>query len=274
MDYFNNDFWGSTDLKGYFISPKYAYYQKFLAEKKNSAALDFGTKWHKFIECIIKGEKFPYNIFTPPINPTTGQPFGRETKKYIDSISQIENPISENEVKTINSMFDSIKESKEIKHWLKVGIPEPEFYDDTDKTKWKPDILTNTKIIDWKTCQELSFDSIKKAIRYNYHYDFSAAHYQKKELDRTGDLKLFFWVFIQSVPPYDYCIVEAKDFIISKEDDILLTNESSYRYSKIMDIHLNCIKSNTWEGISSYISENQFGLKHFNPVCNNLKYSI
>lgn len=269
MDYFNNEFWGSTDLKGYLTSPKYAKWKKENPEQKESAALDFGTKWHKFIECLIKGESFPYTIIEPLINPKTGEAYGSDTIAQKAHMASVQNPILKSDYERIISMYNSINHLSEFKYWMRKGDPEPEFYDKIDLTKWKPDILLNHQIIDWKTTAELSFDNIIRSIRYNYNYDFSAAHYQFKEYERTGTIKKFFWCFIQSVAPFDYLIVDASNYIIDVYDDVIIYNESHYKYSKILEVHKNCVQTGIWDGLSSYVKPNLLNHRHFDPINNN-----
>lgn len=269
MNYFEKPHWGSTDLKGYLISPKFAKWQKDNYEEKTSAALDFGTKWHKFIECIISGESFPYTIIEPLINPKTGEAYGADTQAQRAHMASVNNPILKSDYDRIINMYNSIKDLHEFKYWIRKGEAEPEFYDDLDMTKWKPDILLKHQIIDWKTTSEISFDNIIRSIKYNYHYDISAAHYQFKEYERTGTVKKFFWCFIQSVAPFDYLIVDASDYIIDVCDDILIYNESNYKYSKILEIHKNCVQTGTWGGLSSYVKSDPLNHRHFNPISNN-----
>jgi hypothetical protein len=263
--------WGSTFLKNYLISPLHAKFERDKALQEDSASTPtqmFGSAFHKFVEHKVVGSTFDCEIFDPPINPTTGKFYGKDTQKYAAAAARLKNPIISEELQRIKKMFDVISNVPEIRYCFdhNDGI-EPEFFDEEDQTRWKPDLSTSTKLLDWKTCEELSFQSITRAI-YQYHYDIQAAHYQYKEWQRTGAVKSFYFVFIQSVEPFDYCIVDMQDFIVSNQNGMIIKGNGHLKYMKILEIHKQCLALNKWEGINYYVIP-ESDCKFYNPITNN-----
>ena len=149
--------WSSSDLKVSLETPREARFQKFDAEKKESNAMDFGSCLHDFLESKhIKGQKFTWNVFEPPINPSTKNYYGKDTQKYKNALEHIINPISADDMETINDIWSMIKDSnyswffeQEI---LGKGIAEPSFFvDGMHKYKYRPDVTTDKYIFDYKS---------------------------------------------------------------------------------------------------------------------------
>jgi hypothetical protein len=102
-----SEFWSSSNIKKYLETPKEAYYQKYLKEKgKQSDALVFGNQLHDYLASKhVNGQPFDYNIFEPPINAKTGNPYGKETTAYQMELAQIENPISADTMQLIQDIW-------------------------------------------------------------------------------------------------------------------------------------------------------------------------
>lgn len=265
-----SNYWSSSNLKDFLISPKKAFFKKFMAEKKEpSESAKFGTLLHEYLDCKIKGVAFPKAIFYPPINPKTGNPYGSNTEKYLAAKLEAGDSISFEDMEKLLNIFESLTNPKsplapKIAHIFKHGTPEKSFFAEYDldgakiQLKYRPDVLVESKIpyiVDWKTINDLSLNGIQKAI-HNYRYDLSASMYQHLEFMRTGVHKFFLWVFIENTPPYDFCIVDSREYTFSIIEDMRVAKIGAITFKNAITELENCLINGYFPGIETNIPNN------------------
>lgn len=257
------DYWSSSNLKVYQETPREAFFQKNVAEKKESAAMDFGTALHDFLASKhIKGQPFEYNIFEPPVNPSTGNYYGKESQKYKAALSYIKNPISADDMEIINDIWSMIRSSgyawyfeKEI---LGKGIAEPSYFIVCGIHKYKIRLdVNNNKIFDYKTITK------KNGFKSNWNeqalsnrvkdlgYGISAAMYQYYEHERTGIWKPFIIIWIMKDPPYDILIHDISYCCFEPTSEGVIVNSDANIFLKLKDQHELCQVSNQWPGLAN-----------------------
>jgi hypothetical protein len=266
--------WSSSNLKEYLKTPREAYYQKYVASNKNTDAFQFGNQLHDFLASKhINGQPFEWNIFEPPINLKTGKYYGTGTQAYADALAQIENPISSNDMELINDIWDMIRRSNYAWYFeqeiLGKGIAEPSFFvDGLHKYKYRPDVLTDKYIFDYKSVDKRYWHIDKLNYRMlEFGYDISAAMYQYFEHQRTGTWKPFIIVWIMKDPPFDILISNISQYCY---EDIgngeVVANSGANVFKKLKDQHELCQVSKCWPGIANQFDE--FGgirLPEFSP---------
>lgn len=253
-----SEFWSSSNLKNYLETPKEAYYQKYVAPAKSSDALMFGNQIHDYLASKhMNGQPFNYNQFEPPINPKTSKPYGKGTKAYDAELSMIDNPISADTMQLIDDIWREFKKFNDFwwvhKNVLKKGIAEASFFvDGIHKYKYRPDILTDKYIIDWKTASKNIWS--EKGLKYrvtDFGYDISAAFYQYFEYQRTGIWKPFIIIWIMKDPPFDFLIDDISKFAYENiGGGDVLPNNGAVTFQKLKDQHELCEMAKKWPGIS------------------------
>lgn len=269
-----SDYWSSSNIKEYPNTPREAYYQKFVAKHKDSEVFAFGNQLHDFLASKhIKGQPFKYNVFEPPVNPKTGQYYGKTTNAYIEVLARIDNPITASDMEIINDIWQMIKSSgyswffeKEI---LGKGIAEPSFFvDGIHKYKYRPDVLTNKYIFDYKSIAKTFWSERKLNYRVvDFGYDVSAAMYQYFEHERTGIWKPFYIIWLMKDPPYDILISDISQYCYEPfGDNGVIVHSGANVFLKLKDQHEACQMANQWPGLANQFDK--FGgirLAEFTP---------
>ena len=238
------DFLSSTQIKDYLVSPKFARFKALHPEmfEIGVEAAEKGSLYHDAMESIVNTgslDKWRNNllVFQPPINERTGCPYGRETQKYRDALAEAvaANPgkslTSSADVQLVETMVYELlnccrETSKQIKQILSFKQTKAEVSHFVEykgcKFKYRPDVETAKKIIDWKTVavDDLHEDTVNRVIA-KFHYGISAAFYQFMEHERTGVWKEFYWVMQQKTAPYDAVFVSAANWAYHMEDGIV-----------------------------------------------------
>ena len=266
----------STQIKDFLVSPKYAKYKKEHPEEFviSADALEFGSMYHAYMESLHNhGDdrefaKF-YTVFEAPVNEKTGKPYGRDTQKYISALeaAQAENPnltfVSEDRVELVKLMVNELlnncgETSKQVKTLLRQGQTEVSHFVEYEgvKFKFRPDLETKRKIVDWKTttADSLHPAAIAKTIT-KFGYGISAAFYQFFEHEQSGVWKDFYWVFQQKTPPYDAVMVSAEQWAYSynREYDMVSMGPSAILFKKLLDQYIECVKSGEFPGAEVFI---------------------
>lgn len=252
------DYWSSSNIKVYPKSPKEAHFQKFDAKKKESNAMDFGSCSHDLLASKhIKGQPFKWNVFEPPLNPSTKSPYGKDTKKYKESLIHIENPISADDMELINDLWTMIRNSgyswffeQEI---LSKGIAEPSFFIESGLHKYKTrlDVLTNRYIFDYKFLCKNDFHRNLSYVIKKYGYHISAAMYQYFEYQRTGIWKPFRIIWIMKEPPFDILMDDISMLCYEVSNGHLIKNEGAMMFEALMDQHEACEITKQWPGLAN-----------------------
>ena len=268
------DYLSSTSIKDYLISPKFARYKQQHPEdfEISAESAEKGSLYHDAMESMTNTgslDKWRENliVFDPPINEKTNQPYGMSTNKYQDALStfQFEYPdkklTSISDMELIETMVDQLlnhcritsKQVKQILKWGKAEVSHFVKYQDC-KFKYRPDVETTKKIIDWKTviADDLHEDTIIKIIE-KFHYGISAAFYQFFEHERTGIWKSFYWVFQQKKAPYDAIMVCADNFSYKQENGLISMGNDALIFSKLLEQHIYCTQNDDFDGAQIFI---------------------
>lgn len=282
-----NEYLSSSQIKAYLKSPRYFKHQLDNPDTEESEALRFGSLFHMamekfqqfgtidaFHDCVV--------IFTPTKNDKTGQPYGTTTKAYAEAYKQFlaDNQGKEiatlEEVRLIDDMVGSLVRpsvggdtARQVLKLLKWGRPEVSHFVEYEglKFKFRPDLETRKKIIDWKTVRtdDLSERSINAQIA-KYGYDISAAFYLFMEHEQSGRWKQFYWVFVSKQPPYDAVMVDASEWTYKYEDGIVLPQVGAIKMKALLDLHIKCTRRDEWPGSEIFIPRSDNGLRIMCPT--------
>lgn len=268
------DFLSSTQIKDYMVSPKFARYKALHPElfEISIEASEKGSLYHDAMESLVntgKLDKWRNNLFVfePPINPKTGCPYGRDTQKYQIALieSKKSNPgktlTSTTDIQLVETMVyellnncrDTSKQIRQILKWGKAEVSHFVEYEGC-KFKYRPDVETAKKIVDWKTLavDDLHEETVNRTIA-KFHYGISAAFYQFFEHERTGVWKEFYWVMQQKIAPYDAVFVSAANWAFHLEDGIVKMGASALAFKKLLDQHVYCTQNNDFDGAQIFI---------------------
>lgn len=282
-----SEYLSSSQLKLYSISPKVAKFALDNPTEEKSDALRFGSLFHLAME---KFQQFgtidafydSVAIFKPPVNPKTEQPYGATTKAYTEAYSQFlagnngKEIATLDEVRQIDDMVGTLVRpcvgsdtARQVLKLLKWGKPEVSHFIEYEgcKFKWRPDLETNRKIIDYKTIatNDLSERSINAQIA-KYGYDISAAFYLFMEHLQSGKWKQFYWVFVSKQEPYDAVMVDASEWTYKHDDGIVLPQVGAIKLKALLGLHIRCTRENEWPGAEIFIPEADNGLRIMCPT--------
>lgn len=269
----------STQIKDFLVSPKYARYKKEHPEEFaiSDDALEFGSLYHAYMESLVRygdSRSFDetYHVFDAPVNDKTGKPYGRDTQKYIAALelARQDHPdweyISQDRIDLVRRMVDELlhncgETSKQIKTIINQGRAEISHFVEYEgcKFKFRPDVETKRKIVDWKTVavDSLHKGTIAKTIT-KFGYGISAAFYQFFEHEQSGEWKDFYWVFQQKSAPYDAVMVSASQWAYSynKQYDFVSMGPSAMLFKKLLDQYIECQRSGDYPGAEVFIEPN------------------
>ena len=166
-------------------------------------------------------------------------------------------------------LIDCGATSEQVCKLLKWGKPEVSHFIEYEgcKFKWRPDLETRRKIVDWKTVatDDLSERSINAQIA-KFGYDISAAFYLFMEHERTGQWKQFYWVFVSKQPPYDAVLVDASEWTYKHEDGIVLPQVGAIKMKALLDLHIKCTREQSWPGAEIFIPQSDNGMRIMCPI--------
>lgn len=272
-----SDYLSSSGLKIYSRSPKAAKFALDNPEGTKSDALRFGSLFHDCIGALAEGNSLEHIIdtiavFEPPINAKTGQPYGATTKAYKEVYDAFTASLNGTLVSTADErdmvcamlqslLYNSSSTSEQVQKLLRWGKPEVSHFVEYEgcKFKYRPDLETKRKIVDWKTVatDDLSEESINRIIlKYGYH--ISAAFYQFFEHERTGVWKQFILVLVSKVAPYDCVMVDMSNYGYRHlpDVDMVIPGPGAMEFKRLLDLHIKCTKENHWPGAETFIPDN------------------
>lgn len=290
-DYHNSEpyrqYLSSSQLKKYLISPKAFKHSLDNPEETKSDALRFGSLFHDCMGALAEGGSLEHIIdaiavFEPPINAKTGQPYGATTKAYKEAYEAFTASLNGTLVSTTDErdmanamlqslLFGSGSTSEQVRKLLRWGKPEVSHFVEYEgcKFKFRPDLETRKKIVDWKTVStdDLSERSINSIIA-KFGYDISAAFYLFMEHERTGQWKQFYWVFISKVAPYDAIMVDASKWTYEydAESDIVYPQVGAIKMKALLDLYIKCTRNGEWPGSEIFIPQSDNGLRIMCPT--------
>lgn len=269
----------SSQLKWYLRSPKFFKHNIDNPTEEKSDALRFGSLFHDLMACMAEhnGEwdavidwRFNYAVFEPPLNPK-GQPFGKTTKAYLEAYANFEKENADLIIATqeeLNLAYDmchslwcksgaTSAQVRKLLKWAK-ATEVSYFYETEDgiKLKVRPDLLTKTKLVDWKTCSldSLDEDSIARQI-IKYRYDVSLAMYQYVLHAIEGKWYTPILVFVQKQEPFDCVMCDISEWCYQyfPDEDFVKPGVGALEFKKLLDLHTECVKNNEWPGAESSI---------------------
>lgn len=281
----------STQLKLYKTSPKAYKYAVDNPDEDKSDALRLGSLFHSLMASFADrgGTWDGYRVwrskiavFTPPVNEKTGQPYGSATKAYKEAYDAFlqasagKTIATAEEADLIHAMAQSLLDecgatSAQTRKLLKWGEAEASHFVEYEgcKFKFRPDLETKHKIVDWKTVSTDDFGerSINSIIS-KFGYDISAAFYQFMEHEQSGKWKQFYWVFVSKTPPHDAVMVDASKWTYSydPEADIVMPQVGAIKMKALLDLHIKCVRENKWPGAEIYIPKADNGLRIMLPT--------
>ena len=273
-----SEYLSSSQLKRYAISPKAFKHLLDNPEEEKSDALRFGSLFHMAME---KFQQFgtidafydSVAIFTPPKNDKTGQPYGTTTKAYAEAYNRFlaENSGKEiatlDEVRQIGDMVGSLvrpsvggataRQVLKLLKWAK-ATEVSYFYETEDgiKLKVRPDLLTRSKIVDWKTTalDSLDEDSIAKAIiKYGYHISMSMYQFVIHEIEGKWYTPIL--VFVQKQEPFDAVMCDISEWCYSyfPDEDFVKPGVGAMEFQRLLKLHTECVRNNEWPGAENTI---------------------
>lgn len=171
------EFVGSHQLADFRTCPR-LYHKKMTGEieRTDSSAFQFGRALHKL---ALEGQPAfneDFVVSAGPVNPRTGEPFGRLTKAYKEwAAAQTADVVSPEDYETMRKIVGAMKEHREIRRLLTDGFPEGTIrvkscgLDLQARLDWFCPYLEKgvQAIVDLKTCENL--DNFEHdARRYGY----------------------------------------------------------------------------------------------------------
>lgn len=299
-----SEYLSSSQLKNYLKSPRYAKFALGNPTEDKSDALRFGSLFHDLMACSAghydNGTKAIAEwmrhiaIFDPPKNEKTGQLYGSTTKAYKEAYEAFLQAnegkmiASNDEMSVINQMHKSLlcdsgatsEQVRKLLKWAK-ATEVSYFYETEDgiKLKVRPDLLTKTKLVDWKTCSLdlLDEDGIARQI-IKYRYDVSLAMYQYVLHAIEGKWYTPILVFVQKQEPFDCVMCDISEWCYQyfPDEDFVKPGVGAMEFRKLLDLHTECVRNNEWPGAESSIEADgnvrimkpkipaYFGMKYYN----------
>lgn len=273
----------SSQLKNYLKSPKHFRYSVDNSPKESTDAMRFGSLFHSLMENIEIRDKSAETsihkwrdgqaVFTAPINEKTGKAYGVATNVYKTALEAFtaanigKNIVSEEEVASVENMARSMfEECGATSNRLKMLIRnsrerETSYFYESDNNdgvclKIRPDMLTNSRVVDWKTTSlsDLSEGNIAKAI-IDYGYHISLSMYQYILHKATNKWYTPLLVFVQKQAPYDCVVCDISEWCYNYDkglDDVCL-GVGALEFTRLLNLHRDCLKSGKWQGVEMFI---------------------
>lgn len=270
-----SEFISSTTLKNMLVSPKYFRYSLTNPHEISLAARLQGSIYHSMLESLtrngcIEGIYDEFFVFEAPVNPKTGEPYGTNTKAYKEEyefqmlVNNGKTPISQEEINTAKAMVNALlndcgNTSQMVETFLQNGEPEMSFFIEYEgaRFKFRPDIITANKIVDWKSIasDDLKEETIARQIS-KMGYGFSAAFYQFFAHQATGKWFDFYWVFQQKSAPYDAVVVSANDWAYSPDWDRTMAEKgpSAIEFENVLNQYIKCNNEGYFPGAEAMVA--------------------
>jgi len=219
-------------------------------------------------------------IFDPPVNDKTGQPYGYTSAKFKDAYDGFvaANPgkeiYSQTEIDNSKAMIDHLLKGNDhlspiVNNLLKIGKAEISIFCDHKSNelvqydigqfKIRPDLMTEKKIVDWKTIGRttgkqapLKPEEFARVIG-DRKYGFSIAMYQYFMWQITGKWKAGYWVIQDKQPPYDVNIISADNWAFEViKGEMVSIGVHAEMFLKALEQYLYCLEKDRWPGVSIF----------------------
>lgn len=266
----------SSELKQMLISPKWFKYAQDNPSDTRTISLENATKgsvYHDMLASIVntgdaEAFKNDWAVFIAPVNEKTGKPFGYDTNAFLNAYNEFQalNPgkeiCSQSDIDLAEKMIKELRFgnkhlSADINFLIKHGKAEQSHFVEYQGVffKYRTDLKTTTKIVDWKSCQQ----KVPKVENWGQHviklgYDISAAFYQFMEHEATGLWKPFYWVAQEKEPPYDFNIIDAANWAyeVNLKTQEVIPHSGAIKMKKLLDTYIECVKRDEWPGYSVF----------------------
>lgn len=285
------EYLSSSQLKLYAKSPRYARYMMEHPQEPTEA-MRLGSLFHDLMAGVATHngdysaahDEWVNTVisFLPPVNEKTGLPYGTSTKAFKEAQDRF---LAENEEMTIAPAQDVVlamqmalsllndcgSTSQQVRKLLKWGKPEVSHFFEYQgcRFKFRPDLETRDKIIDYKTVatDDLGERSINGIIA-KYGYDISAAFYQWGEHEQSGVWKTFYWLFVSKQPPYDAVLVDSSKWTYERDPDsgIVIPQVGAVKMKRLVDLHIRCTTEGRWPGAEVNVPMDGYGKRIMCPA--------
>lgn len=230
----------SSHLLGDFRSCPLTYHKKLCGEIQDSEtpSLLLGRAAHKL---ILEGSVAfldAFEISDGPINPKTGEPFGKATKAHQEWLETRTKPvINGKDYALITKMENAVRNHSQASHLLSNGNAEATIratYGDTP-CQIRMDFFNPTcGIVDLKTCDDLS--SFERAFR-SLGYGYQLAFYREVLGKVTGARHPAYIIAVEKKEPFRVGVWRLSDELLEQAARV---NEAAIRRL------LNCKETNSW----------------------------
>jgi len=269
-------FISSSELKQMLVSPKWFKFAQEHPSDTRTISLENamkGSLYHDMLCSIVNtgdmsGFENDWVVFEPSINPKTGKSYGIDSQAYQSIYQEFvanhpgKSITSEAEVAVAKKMIQELRFgnphlSKDINLYIKNGIAEVSKFVEYEGLffKFRTDLETPTRILDWKTCgsEVPKIENWAKQVT-KLGYDISAAFYQFMEHEITGLWKPFYWVAQEKDPPYDFNIIDASNWAyeINLHDQTAIPHIGAMKLRKLLDAYIKCTREDVWPGYSVF----------------------
>lgn len=264
------DYVSSSQLKLYGVSAKVFRHSLGCGEREETEAMRTGSLYHGCLAALADGAELEevldaVRVFEAPVNVRTGRAYGAQTEAYRAAYAAF---VAESgafvataqEKEQVEGMLRALlrgcgEASESVRKFLRWGKPEVSHFVvyEGERFKYRPDIETERKIVDWKTVgtDDLREESLNRVI-LRYGYQISAAFYQFMEHERSGRWKRFYLVMQSKVAPWDAVIVDMAEYgyEYDEEADVLRKGCGALEMERLLDLHLECCRRGDWPGVA------------------------
>jgi exodeoxyribonuclease VIII len=246
----DNEWMSSSQLK---VALQGAFHFKYFVLDKQgsytaSKSKDFGSATHKL---TLEPEDF-FNEYAV-LSETLDMRRTADKARY-ETFAQ-QNPgkivLTRDQFAEIEKCRDSVYQHPDAKALLELGgKAEVSCYAEIDhqlptgevvpfKVRVRPDLLGPTAILDLKTSKNPAKDSFCRDAfgPWGYHYDLSAALYQKVIAKLTGEILPFIFLVVKNDQPYETAVYKMSD------ESMAMGNK---KLSRAMDVILMAKKEDKW----------------------------
>jgi len=202
-----------SQLKEFARSPGH-YVASLAAERKESAALLFGTAYHNML-ASHDGGKTAF-IVRKKVDGRTKEGKDYNHKFEVDNAALIAAGvpvIDEDMANHVIAMVHKISEIPLVQELFEEPYQqELSMFTRQDDVllKGRIDMLSGTTIVDWKTCEDASPQEVARSMR-NFRYDLQDASYFALATACKVEVKRFIFAFQEKKPPYAVAFYSISD---------------------------------------------------------------
>jgi hypothetical protein len=213
-------------------------------------AMNMGSAYHSILE-----GKFDDVIEIPP--EVLAKNGAKSTKAFKEFASEHEGKylVTKDEFDVLLRMFEAIRENQEASEMLdEEGVIEPSIFADVDGLWWRcrPDKITQSAIVDWKTTTNASPGAFAKSA-WNFRYDIQQIIYQMILREHNAGSRPFKFVVQEKSAPYRVGVYQL--------DPDWLASTYDYVETKIIELKAAIANNNftpSWYGGTVVVQRPRF----------------